>query len=405
MKGDSIRVTARVHPEPPQGSEVVFRLAGVDSLRFRDTELDSLVVPVVGDSASAKLWSYAYWGVASLTATHRGLEGEASDAGEIPIDADDDGIADSWEMSPEGGGTMEHGGNDQDQDWDEETSQGTTHDGDKFTKEAEYKGIMITPVVNPDSAVYRRLRADRKEFLVLVDSVLAVHVDSAVVEIGQQLEIDAIAYTFSKELVQVFGRPAFQSSIVRVIDEDYEHALLDGLVWDAGVHQGDTTVTVGWTNGALWMNASGVPVEIYSEAIQNFWQANSYPEESTTQPEFIPWWVTESLLDRVWLAYFNNKSVNGDKDTDDLINPFDLLAPPPDHGPFRNDDYDGEIASFMEGVFLRRVILHELGHALGMRHPNEYEVPLYASPMRQGVGPGKTKMFDLSDKERVWIRY
>jgi hypothetical protein len=409
MKGDSIRVTARITPEPPQGSEVVFRLASVDSLRFKDTALDSLVVPVVADTASAKLWSYAYWGVADVTATYRGPDGDASDRGEVPRDIDDDGIADSWELSPEGGGAMNLGGSYQDQDWDEEASPGTAHNGDKFTKDAEYKGIIITPVANPESAAYRRLRADRKEFLVLVDSTLREEAEYAIGKLGTQLEIEAFPYTYFKEMISVFGRPGQDaySSTAHVIADSVDGLLNDGFIWDEGVQLADTAFVAGETEGSFSVSLNGVPVRIYRDAIRRFWQANTFPEQSPTQPDTVTWPVPEATETRLWWAYFNNTSVNGDPDANDLADPFDLLSPPPLHGKLKvsnNDAYDGEVAGFSEGSFARAVVLHELGHALGMLHPEDSGIQLYPSPMRSGPGPGKTEVFDPMDITQVTLR-
>jgi hypothetical protein len=401
MKGDSIRVTARVHPEPPQGSEVVFRLAGVDSLRFRDTELDSLVVPVVGDSASAKLWSYAYWGVASLTATHRGLEGEASDAGEIPIDADDDGIADSWEMSPEGGGAMNLGGSYQDQDWDEEASPGTTHDGDDFTKFDEYKGYMLRLLSNPQLGSHFRMKTSRKEFFISSDTALQSETFSAITSISQQLDMEPIYFDRMTVSPYSYGKQdgdVLRAS-VRIVAADTASVSGNGIRWDYGQELPHNLVS-GGTAGSMGCTDS-TSSTIYLGAINNFWNENTFPEAADTSLT----WLTPDLADDVfWYAVFASRNIDDNPGTNDFVNPLDLLNRHPEHGPLKfsnNDPYDSIIAEHNEADFTRIVVLHELGHALGIvDHP-------YGNPtvMREGVGPGKIDEFMPNDIALMRLKY
>jgi hypothetical protein len=412
MKSDSIWVMARVHPEPPQGSEVVFRLAGVDSLRFRDTLLDSLVVPIVGDSASAKLWSYAYWGVADLTATYRGPEGEASDAGEIPIDADDDGIADSWEMLPENGGALNLGGNFLDQDWDEETSPGTVHDGDDFTKLDEYKGYVIGPVGDPFSGPHNRMLADTKEFFISYDDTLTSAVAFALGKISQQLDLEVVEYAGpTTQQVYLFGRYLFGGSVshnsVRVLAETIRHDTLSGFIWDHGNPGPANGMQAGRTNGSLGI--SGATVRVYVEAIHNLWHVNTYPE-GAIKDSLVNLLLPEPTHNAKFISYYDRDDIDGDGVPDDYVRAFDPLAHHPVHPSGKlfvknNDAYDLLIGTKSEEVYIGLTILHELGHALGMiydtpdLHPNSYP-----SPMRRGPGPGRTDVFDSNDSMLVNLK-
>jgi hypothetical protein len=400
MKGDSIRVTARITPEPPQGSEVVFRLASVDSLRFKDTALDSLVVPVVADTASAKLWSYAYWGVADVTATYHGPDGDMSDTAEIPVDEDDDGIADSWELSPEGGGAMNLGGSYQDQDWDGEVTSGTPFDGDGFTRLTEYKGLAIGPKDEVLDGNFTRMRADEKEFLLGVPEGLEAPADSAMIRIDLQLDIAAFDYRSGVDTVWVFGRPFSNKglAILKIVVPDTTE---DGIVWVNGSFTGHNS-RYGLTNNQMYYAGSSVGICV--DTIYNTWHENSAHENEVNLP--IPRIVPEESENDQWIAYFDGEDLNGDTQLT-LLNPWDLLGQEKGNGNHHrvsnNDTYDGIIARRSEEQHLFLTVLHELGHALGMG-AGETHPSMYPSPMRIGPGPGMTWTYHADDISEVRLK-
>jgi predicted Zn-dependent protease len=86
------------------------------------------------------------------------------------------------------------------------------------------------------------------------------------------------------------------------------------------------------------------------------------------------------------------------------VNPFDLLARHVEHGKNKisdNDAYDMKIASYDESVYSRVVVLHELGHALGIVGETEEGV----SVMRSGIGPSKQPTFIVSEKQQIRLKY
>ena len=99
-----------------------------------------------------------------------------------------------------------------------------------------------------------------------------------------------------------------------------------------------------------------------------------------------------------WSATYRNRDINqsGGAPTD-WVNPFDIL------GPRRNQNEDQAIGGVSEIDYLRRTIIHEIGHALGMwpsskspEHPTSGH-----SVMRAGVGPGRSGSFDNRDIAQI----
>ena len=225
IKNDLIEVTATITPAPPPGSMVTFELVQADDFTFADSTVAPKMEEVVGKEAKVMIKSQEYWGVVTVKATLvRPGKADLDDEQQLPLDTDNDGIADSWELDPANGGTLAKGGSNQDGNWDDETSPGNTNDGDGLTKLDEYKGAL-------DQGNHLRLTPEMKE--VIFDVTQATHGQFAIQEVEQQLGIDVIEtqnwFNF-RWLGNRAGTPSIpgRRGIVRVIEAGVKEKVRPG---------------------------------------------------------------------------------------------------------------------------------------------------------------------------------
>lgn len=444
VRDDLVEVSVTLDPAPPPGSTVTFDLThhdyGDGSGQFAfDSGSTSKTVEVEGSEARATLRSPDYWGVFEVKATvDAEPEGCGADA-QFPTDTDRDGIADSWELHPDNGGTLALGGTDQDANWDEETSLGNENDGDNFTKLGEYQGVMI-------GQEHVRLDPTKKEvFFDIRESEAGAY---AISQVEAQLDIktyvvdglfrqqnagtNALKWLgVNAEESSIPGLPRLGRGFVQVVDKGLFYdspasglgLLRNGIIVQNGVYPvdgssakegdlqpeavqggpglGETSFEAGHPQGAI--------VWIYDKVVDNLWSNNSIPEDvqhtfafrvavpSEDEGGFGEW---ESGFG-VWNAIYSNEDLNENNVVDDLINPLDVLS-----GETANNPVDGVIAGVTRQAYLRRVTLHEIGHALSMWEQDDCVNrdrladchPITGhSVMRQGFGPGRSDSFTAED--------
>ena len=102
-----------------------------------------------------------------------------------------------------------------------------------------------------------------------------------------------------------------------------------------------------------------------------------------------------------WTAFFNNFDINGDRDPNDVVNPFDLVSPP---GSSSNDALDNKSAGFSQRRLLEVVTLHEVGHALGIVRSNPNHPTTGKSVMRSGWGPAKVPAFTSKQIKQLKLK-
>ena len=113
IKDDEIVVTATV--AGAADGNIRFELAGTNGgapyeFAFAvggSPTTSAQVVPVASDgTAAVTLRSLEWWGVATVTATYEPADGSTGGTAqqEIPVDTDDDTIADAWELDDDNGG-------------------------------------------------------------------------------------------------------------------------------------------------------------------------------------------------------------------------------------------------------------------------------------------------------------
>ena len=423
LKDDMIEATATITPTPPPGSMVRFELTNftyppnseTDQLQFADGTVAPKDVAVNGNEAKVNLKSTTYWGVVDVKATFTPLAGIIIDDEEqLPVDSDTDGIADSWELDAANGGTLALGGNDQDQNWDDESTRvntGNRNDGDGFTKLGEYQGVTIGPM-------HLRMKPPRKE--VFMDIFGAAEGAFAIAEVRQQLDLDV--YQFKGTGIGTPGAMVLNYQGVNtqrsnggkiiVVDDGVPapsptsgvQRTLNGIVIQNGVYTANSSrrappgrrIRLGRTTGTSSVTG-GARARVYDGTIDNIFalSSNNILESARTTFEQT---IAEVNADALWTARYRNRDFNNNGSRMDPFNPFDLLS----QGG-ANDAADNISAGFTVGQLLQATTLHEVGHALGMG-PNNTHPTRGNSPMRSGWGSGRVFMFSTTDIRQVTLK-
>ncbi|MFN4958781.1 MAG: hypothetical protein ACK5E7_14620, partial [Cyclobacteriaceae bacterium] len=380
IKNDSIKATATINT-PADSCEVRFILITAIDFTFKDKTITPKTLPLTSNSIDAELVSTSYGSVVTLRAVliRKGVKLDSAQL-QLPIDTDGDQIADLWELDPANGGTLSLGKNNQkDRDWDEDKSIGNSNDGDGYTKWDEYLGTVI-------NGVHTRLKPTRKE--VFFDTSLAGEGAFVKQEFLTQLDVDVFEIGGAGFVMIGTKVP----NTITLTDKQH-HMANDGLIWVNNQRTanrefpqfGNTNITAGTYNGGR--------SEVYTGTMANIWLNNVYQE---SQSKIIDYLITDVTGDFRYYAVFDGTDINGDGDTIDLINPFELLSPK--KAAFKsntkadNDPIDGLIATISQQQKHRNTSLHEAGHAVRIV-PDNIHPTSGQSVMRSGIGPGQVPTF------------
>jgi hypothetical protein len=131
---------------------------------------------------------------------------------------------------------------------------------------------------------------------------------------------------------------------------------------------------------------------------------NGYKESKS---KILYYKITDVNGDRDYSAVFDGTDINNDGDTTDLINPFDLLAPPKSalkkNAKADNDPIDGLIATISLQQKQRNTSLHEAGHAVQIV-PDNIHPTSGQSVMRSGIGPGQIATFTSAQIKQMNLK-
>ncbi len=374
MANDLITVNATTSPTQ-SGVEVTFTLTQRDQFSFSDGTTSPKTATTNGSGvASVTIKSLSYYGVAKIAVTATNYTGDEE---QIPIDSDDDLIADSWEQTY--GGTAPNYLNPND---DNESVSGISETGDGFTVLNEYKGYTIPGLG------HSRMDPTEKEvfFLNGSNATGADFAKSGLLGLG----LTVIAPT-SGNPITFLGSQSRKR--INCHKSTYYSSLTDGDVFNSnGTTKGDTTIYFGITSTLY--KSSGEMCNVYETAISNLYSLNGV-YESIVEPFSWPGWA-ENGSQATYYAIFDGDDLNGDGDDLDQINVFDLMSPSEDP----NDAIDDKIGTMTQAETLNRTARHEVGHIVGMDHASTS----VSSVMRQGNGPAKVDSFTSTDKNQVDLK-
>ncbi len=301
---------------------------------------------------------------------------------EIPIDTDDDYIADYWKLWPGNGNSLSLGGNAQDGNWDEETSRNCPNNGDGFTKMDEYMGYTW-------NNVHHRLSPNRKE--IFFNTSLTSYGGFIRQEFVNQLDVDTIELNRRPALLMC-GTKLIQG--IEIQDKTSRSSSNNGIFIQNSVAVGHgPNITFGQCRG----NKGNALVEIYVQTYRNIYQHNSMKEDTIYVFQF-PIAETGGMV--YYEAVFDSTDINGNGTNSDLINPFDLLAQPKSATTYNtkadNDPLDNKIVGIDLNTAIENNIIHEAGHAVGMAPGNAHPTT-GNSPMRSGIGPAHNDTYTTND--------
>ncbi|MBM3234837.1 hypothetical protein FJZ31_00925 [Candidatus Poribacteria bacterium] len=379
IENDLITVNATTNPIQA-GVQVTFTLTQSYQFSFSDgTTTPKTATTNSSGVASVTIKSLTYYGVAKVRVTATNYTGDEK---QIPIDTDNDLIANSWEQTY--GGTAP---NYLDPNADNETVSGITQTGDGFTVLNEYKGYRIPGLG------HSRMNPTQKEVF--------YHVNSS-----------ATGATFAKNGLSSLGltviTPASGNPITFLGSESRDRiyasksgsfsTTTDGDWWNLnGTSKGDTGVMLGRaTLGGYYANPRDAVAAVYETAISNLYTLNQINEVAFSNPTIS---VSGIGGDVTWDAVFNGQDLNGDGDNFDAFNAFDIMSPVGQPNDMTGGGADGILFSLTQSQALNKAARHEVGHTVGIDHATTL-----SSVMRAYLGPAMVDTFTSSDKQQVRLK-
>jgi hypothetical protein len=300
---------------------------------------------------------------------------------EVPIDTDNDYIADYWELKQENGNSLSLGGNSKDENWDKETSLNCPNNGDGFTKMDEYKGYTW-------NNKHHRLKPTKKE--IFFNSNNTNYGKFIRKEFAEQLDVDTIELNRRPQLLMCGSKVVHG---IEIHDKTTRSNTNNGIFIQNSTPAGHgPSVTFGQCQG----NKGNALIKIYVQTFINIYQNNSINEKTVGTFKFP---IADKNGRIIYEAVFDSTDLNGNGVNTDLINPFDLLAPKNPSRPNTkadNDPIDNKIVGIDLYTAIKNNILHEAGHAVGMAPGNSHPTT-GNSPMRSGIGPAHNSNYSPND--------
>ena len=383
IKNDTITCKIKLTQSPNKSNHNLnIKLANKKEFELLNSTNDEIKTLVDTNFFEFKILSKAYWSYGEIEVIiMKDSENIDTLIFEVPIDTDNDYIADYWELLPENGATLALGGSPNDAAWDEETSNGCINNGDGFNKLNEYKGYEW-------NNVHTRLKTSRKE--IFFDCSNSSY--GSFIRMGVANQLDAAVTELSNKPVAILlGSQVIYG--ITIHDKGSFSATNNGLIIQNGVSTGSNTIRYGDNLGSK----GAATVNIYLQTFRNIYQNNTVPENMVGVFQFE---VTEISGPVIYEAVFDGTDLNGNGNNTDLINPFDLLAPKKSptvsNTKADNDPLDNKIAGIDIITAIKNNVVHETGHAVGMAPGNAHPVS-GNSPMRSGIGPAHNDQYSPSD--------
>jgi hypothetical protein len=381
-KNDTIDCKIKFTQKPDSIFQLSIKLNYKIQMELLNSTSDELKTLVDTTFYNFKLVCKEYWSYGSIEAV-LGNDTLKVDTltFEVPIDTDDDYIADYWELRPRNGGTLSLGGSAQDGNWDEETSRNCPNKGDGFTKMDEYMGYTW-------NNVHHRLSPNRKE--IFFNTSLSSYGSFIKKEIANQLDVDTVELNSRPDLLMC-GTKLIQG--IEIHDKNSRSGTNNGIFIQNSVSAGHgPNITFGQCRG----NKGNALVEIYVQTFRNVYLNNSISENFKGTFIFP---IADSSGFVIYEAVYDGTDMNGNGNNTDLINPFDLLSPKNAVRPNTkadNDSIDSRIVGIDLNTAIENNVLHEVGHAVGMAPGNAHPATGY-SPMRSGIGPAHNDTYSTND--------
>ena len=425
VKNDTLTATVRLS-NLPEGlrSEVSLELTQDYEFTYLDGTTGARTEALSRDAAerdtvAVQLLSKTWWGVATLRAGVQAAISSDTLAAEVqvPVDTDDDTIADVWELEAANGGRLDLDGVKDDRDWDKDAGQTGSapgNEGDGIRKEDEYRGAIV------DNTTHRRLSPnDREMFLNLSMSTEGTAILNALAD------AEVVPISFAKKVESLSSRDPStgqpKSQPLHVAPDSNAPAVgslrRKGILYQSGVPSpGNGWPLLGYA-GPVSLGDAGYEAEFrkwrpqtYGSTIDNIWNANSAPEASTLWAQFP---VAETSAAYLYTAAFTGVDLNSDG-TLGTVNPLDAVSSqpgppfpippgtPPPTSSANNDPIDGLIGTRDLNWSMDATSVHEVGHAIGLVGSAIGSAPTGWHPgsgddaMRSGIGPAKIHTYNVT---------
>jgi len=387
VKSDTINCKINFSQKPDSIFQLSIKLKDKKQMELLNSTSDEIKAHIDTTFYNFKLVCKEYWSYGSIEAI---LGNDSINVDtlnfEVPIDTDDDYIADYWELLPGNGSSLSLGGNAQDGNFDDETSRNCPNNGDGFTKLDEYMGYTW-------NNVHHRLSPNRKE--IFFNSSLTSYGNFIRKEFADQLDVDTIE--LGNKPVLLFCGLKHITNGVEIQDKNSSSGTNNGIFIQNSIPMGHgANLTFGQCRGD---NKGNCIVDIYTQTFKNIYQNNSIHENfqgSFTFP------IADSSGLVIYEAVYDSTDINGNGINTDLINPFDLLSPKNPTRPNTkadNDPIDNRIAGIDLNTAIENNVIHEAGHAVGMAlTPGNPHPPTTGySPMRSCIGPAHNDKYTTND--------